>query len=343
MPAAEIMAPGMADETSEVNNMKRIRCLTVLLAVVLTSAALSWGAVFISASFGPPVLPVYVQPPCPAPGYIWAPGYWAWSPDFGNYYWVPGTWVLPPQVGFLWTPGYWGFSAGVYLWRPGFWGPTVGFYGGINYGFGYPGTGYYGGQWRGRDFYYNRSVNNVNITNVHNVYNQTVVNNVTVNRVAYNGGPGGVQARATSAQLAAERGSRVEATPLQRQNEQAARSDRNQFASANQGRPAVVATPKPGALNSSEAVRASLPAGKRPNSAPETANARPVPRPLQRTESQEYHKNAQPQPELTHPPENHAAANPLAPRPSAQHQTEPPRESAAHRPSPKPGNEQRPR
>src|SRR5215467_7014133 len=260
-------------------NMNRLRSLLILSIVVLTTAAVSWGAVFVSVSFGPPLLPVYVQPVCPAPGYIWVPGYWAWGPDFDDYYWVPGTWVLPPAVGLLWTPGYWGFSSGVYMWNPGYWGPVVGFYGGINYGFGYPGTGYHGGEWRGRDFYYNRAVNNVNITNVHNVYNQTVVNNVTVNRVAYNGGPGGVRAQPTSAQLAAERGRHMDATPVQMHNEQSARSDHSQFASANHGRPAVVATPKPGALNSPEAVRASLPAAHR--SANANVNAGPGPRPPQ--------------------------------------------------------------
>ena len=93
--------------------MNRLRSLLILSIVVLTTAAVSWGAVFVSVSFGPPLLPVYVQPVCPAPGYIWAPGYWAWGPDFDDYYWVPGTWVLPPAVGLLWTPGYWGFSSGV--------------------------------------------------------------------------------------------------------------------------------------------------------------------------------------------------------------------------------------
>ena len=41
--------------------------------------------------FAPPALPVYVQPPLPAPGFIWTPGYWAYG-DAG-YYWVPGVWV----------------------------------------------------------------------------------------------------------------------------------------------------------------------------------------------------------------------------------------------------------
>ena len=41
--------------------------------------------------------------------------------------------------------------------------------GGINYGFGYTGVGYEGGYWRGREFYYNRSVTNINTTNITNV------------------------------------------------------------------------------------------------------------------------------------------------------------------------------
>ena len=128
--------------------MTRLRWQVPLISVVILATAVSsWAGVFVSVAVGPPALPVYVQPVAPGPGYIWKPGYWAWGPD--GYYWVPGTWVLPPEVGFLWTPGYWGFSAGLYNWHPGFWGPTVGFYGGINYGFGYPGHGYYGGYWRG--------------------------------------------------------------------------------------------------------------------------------------------------------------------------------------------------
>ncbi len=45
----------------------------------------------------PPPLPVYEQPPMPAPGYHWTPGYWAWNNS--DYYWVPGVWVEPPRVG----------------------------------------------------------------------------------------------------------------------------------------------------------------------------------------------------------------------------------------------------
>jgi len=48
----------------------------------------------------------------------------------------------------LWTPGYWAWQNDAYVWYAGYWGPTVGFYGGIDYGFGYPGSGFYGGYWR---------------------------------------------------------------------------------------------------------------------------------------------------------------------------------------------------
>jgi len=91
-----------------------------------------------SVNIEPPPLPVYDQPIIPGPGYLWAPGYWAWNPDIDDYYWVPGTWVLPPEPNLLWTPGYWAWNdSGAYVFNDGYWGPEVGFYGGVNYGFGY--------------------------------------------------------------------------------------------------------------------------------------------------------------------------------------------------------------
>lgn len=218
----------------------------LLLAVVITAVSMaSFAQVAISVSFGPPVLPIYTQPICPAPGYIWVPGYWAWDPNFGDYYWVPGTWVLAPQVGYLWTPPWWAWSGGVYIFHAGYWGPTVGFYGGINYGWGYFGHGYEGGRWNNGQFYYNRSVNNINVTNIHNVYNVTVVNNNTYNRVSYNGGPGGVAASPTAAEQAAERERRIPPVAAQTQHVDQARANPQLRASTNQGRPPIAATPRP--------------------------------------------------------------------------------------------------
>ena len=198
-------------------------------------------AVGVSIRIGPPALPVYAQPICPGPDYVWAPGYWAYGPD--GYFWVPGTWVLAPEPGLLWTPGYWGFGEGVYLWHTGYWGPRVGFYGGINYGFGYPGAGFLGGYWRGGHYFYNRSVTNVNVTVIHNVYEKrVVVNERNVTRVSFNGGPGGIRAEANRDERRAERERHVSMTAEQNRHFEGARGDRSFLASVNHGRPEVAAT-----------------------------------------------------------------------------------------------------
>src|SRR4030081_1380960 len=211
----------------------------------LSTASHAQIGIGIAVRIGPPALPVYAQPLCPGPGYFWTPGYWAWDDDDG-YYWVPGTWVVAP-VGMLWTPGYWAFSDGFYGWHGGFWGPHVGFYGGINYGFGYGGVGFYGGEWRGGSFFYNRSVTNVNVTNVTNVYNRTVIVNNTRN-VSFNG-PGGVQARPTPQEERFNREPHNAVLAAQTQHEHAARQTRQLLASENHGRPAIAATAKPGEFN----------------------------------------------------------------------------------------------
>ena len=233
----------------------------VLGAVILTFSVASFGqvAVGISVRIGPPPLPVYAQPICPGPGYIWTPGYWAWNDDDG-YYWVPGTWVLAP-VGMYWTPGYWGWGGGLYLWHPGYWGPHVGFYGGINYGYGYTGVGFYGGEWRRGAFYYNRSVTNVSVTNVTNVYNRTVIvhNNATT---SFNGGRGGIQARPTRDEERWGRERHTSALEVQSQHERAAARNRENFAAQNHGRPAIAATERPGDFGRRSVVQARAAGGE---------------------------------------------------------------------------------
>jgi hypothetical protein len=226
----------------------RKSCLGLLLLLMFGSlfvpaSAPAHPGIGVSITVAPPVIPVYTQPICPGPNYIWTPGYWAWGDD--GYYWVPGTWVVAPAVGLLWTPGYWGWGDGVYIWHAGYWGPQVGFYGGINYGFGYFGVGYEGGYWRGRDFYYNRSVTRVNTTIIHNVYDRRVAER-SVSRVSYNGGRGGIDARPTAREETAMRERRFGATSVQAHQESLARSDRRQWASENHGRPGVTASQRAG-------------------------------------------------------------------------------------------------
>jgi hypothetical protein len=155
---------------------------------------------------------------------------------------------MAPTVGFLWTPGYWGWGGGGYFWHAGYWGPHVGFYGGINYGFGYGGVGFFGGRWNGGVFAYNTAVMHVNTTVIHNTYvDRTVINNVTVNNhVSYNGGTGGISARPTPAETAAEHEHHIAPTSMQTQHEHAASSNRALLASENHGKPAIAATAKPG-------------------------------------------------------------------------------------------------
>ncbi len=218
----------------------------------------------------PPPLPEYNQPPPPGDGYIWVPGYWAWSPS--GYYWVPGAWVEAPYEGALWTPGYWGFYSDRYWFHPGHWGLHIGYYGGINYGFGYFGIGYEGGYWRGGHFNYNRVYNNLNERKVHNVYsynagsrgfdnrgsnNQGSYNRGSNNqgfdnrennnnaRPSFRGGQGGVQVRPQASDAAAWHEPTAPRMNTQVEHEQRFQSNRGQFANTNHGQPAKPAISRP--------------------------------------------------------------------------------------------------
>ncbi len=231
-----------------------IRSLTFALVVLAMSAA-SFGQFRVAITVGPPALPVYEQPVCPGDGYLWTPGYWYWDDDAADYFWVPGTWVMAPEVGFLWTPGWWGWGGEAFVFHEGYWGPTIGFYGGINYGFGYFGVRFAGGRWDNGHFFYNRAVMNVNVTDIHNVYN-TTINTTTINRVSYNGGNGGIDARPTPQEEAAEHDRHIPPVAAQDQHVQAARGNPQLRASANHGKPAIAATEKPGEFSGHGVVEA---------------------------------------------------------------------------------------
>ncbi len=267
--------------------------LLLVIPAALSSTSSAQIGIGISVRIGPPALPVYEQPLCPGPGFLWTPGYWAWSDDDG-YYWVPGTWVEAPAPGLLWTPGYWGWNNGLYLWNAGYWGPQVGFYGGINYGFGYGGVGFFGGEWRGGAFFYNTAVMHVDTVHITNVYvNRTVIVN-NDSHVAFNGGEGGVMARPTAREEAYARQPHTAPVAAQVQQEHAASQNRALFASENHGAPAVAATARPGEFSghgvvaaragapyhapavSPREARAKAPAGNRPS-----ANRPPENRPME--------------------------------------------------------------
>ena len=286
-------------------------------------------AVEVQATEPPPPLPDYEQPPCPEDGYLWTPGYWAFST--GGYYWIPGTWVAPPAVGLLWTPGYWGFVGGVYRFNAGYWGPHVGFYGGVNYGFGYAGVGFGGGLWVGGHFSYNTAVVRVNTTVIHNTYvnrtviNNTTINNTTINRTSFNG-PGGVAAKPTPAERTAMAETHTPATTLQTQHVHEALRNPQLAAKANGGHPAIAATAKPAAFSGPGVVGAKGAPPLKPVAPPAHTPPANAARPTdQHEQSRPGEPAAHPQTPATHAPATNtnaahappAAAHPAAARPAA--------------------------
>ena len=260
---------------------RRLTFTSLLLAATMLASPLiiatpTAAQVGISVQVAPPALPIYAQPPIPAPGYMWTPGYWQWSPPLG-YSWVPGTWVMPPMAGVLWTPPYWGWVNGLYVFHAGYWGPHVGYYGGVNYGFGYGGRGYQGGRWEGGNFVYNRAVNNFGSAHIDHVYDQrvTAANN---NRVSYAGGAGGLRTAPSAAEGAAEREQHAPATAEQTQHFAAAARMPALAASRNHGRPAIAATSHAAQFAGPGVVRAGAvahPAGARPATAQRPAAGHP--------------------------------------------------------------------
>jgi hypothetical protein len=319
--------------------------LLLSIPAVLTLPASAQIGIGISVRIGPPALPVYEQPLCPGPGYLWTPGYWSWDDDDG-YYWVPGTWVVAP-VGLLWTPGYWGWNDGAYVWNAGYWGPEIGFYGGINYGFGYGGNGFYGGEWRGGTFFYNTAVTRVNTTIIRNVYvNKTVIVNNN-SHVAFNGGTGGVVARPTARQEAYMHEQHTPPIAAQTQQREAASHNRALFASTNHGRPTIAASARPGEFSGKDVIAARAAGGTyhAPKMSPKEARAsrpaenhaeaprgeagKPAARPEAKPEGRPAEKSAKTRAPETRAPEkrpaekaaNHPAAEPKTSEKPAERNT----------------------
>jgi hypothetical protein len=253
------VAWGAALDTLPGSNAERDQRLAQLKAHANESASaptnVGAGAdVEMRAAEAPPPLLIDQQPPCAEDGDIWTPGYWSWRT---GYFWVGGMWVRPPRAGLLWTPGYWEYAGALYAFHAGYWGPHMGFYGGINYGFGYVGVGFAGGRWVGNSFVYNTTVSNVDTKIIHSTYSEAVVNAVTLNKVSYNGGPGGTAAVATMQEKAAAAEPHILPTALQRQITQQAVMNPALMARANESHApvarAAVRAPRVAGTNSAGA------------------------------------------------------------------------------------------
>jgi hypothetical protein len=330
-----------------------MRWFLVALVLCLVPAS-SFAGVFISVGFAPPVLPVYEQPPCPEPGLMWTPGYWAYGDD--GYYWVPGAWVPAPYEGALYTPGYWGWSEGLYVFHPGYWGMHVGYYGGVNYGFGYMGIGFVGGRWHGHEFAYNTEVMHVDERFVHTTYrDREIVNRYTVaggGRVAFSGGPGGIRHDPGPEERMAEREQHMAPTSFQTQHESAARADRSFYAKNNGGRPATLAVARPLGVNAQNMHQMTTRPSPQMQQRPMTEQQqRPMSQQQQRPMTEMQSRPAQqpqvqsrpmtqPQPQMQQRPAPQTQQRPLA-QPQSRSEQQPQAQSRPT-PQPQPQMQQRP-
>jgi hypothetical protein len=123
--------------------------------------------------------------------------------------------------------------------------------------------------------FYNRSVNNVDIAINRNVYNETIEHGSNDNRVSYNGGRGGIEARPNSQQEAAARERHIPAVAAQTAHAQAARVNPESRSAVNHGKPSTATTPIPLGYNDHQAAasqRATEPrAAVHPNDLPPIA------------------------------------------------------------------------
>ena len=95
-----------------------VRSLWLSTLLLASAAAVpAFAQVNFNIRIGPPVQQVEVVPAL-APGYVWAPGYWAWHSD--RYVWVHGRSVYQRQ-GYRWAPDRWEQRNDMYYRHPGKW------------------------------------------------------------------------------------------------------------------------------------------------------------------------------------------------------------------------------
>ena len=199
--------------------------------------------------------------------------------------------------------------------------------------------GFGGGRWNGGNFSYNTAVMRVNTTVIRNTYvDRTVITNVNVNRVSYNGGQGGINCAAKPGS-SLRRSTRSASDPRTHRCSSNAwpSQDKANFASVNHGTPVHAALAKPAA--SAADFNHAVPAhGAKPVNANETrpvATAKPATRPV--VESHPVPKPADkpdPLPRVRY----RKTSRQHDPRQSRQ----PRRPTAESRPAPKPVNETKP-
>ena len=97
-------------------NAVRILLLSMSMAAGI-AAAPALAQINFNISIAPPA-PRYEAAPAIAPGYVWAPGYWAWNGD--HHVWIRGRTIVQ-RAGYRWEPDRWEQRDHAYYRHPGRW------------------------------------------------------------------------------------------------------------------------------------------------------------------------------------------------------------------------------
>ncbi|MDI1247051.1 MAG: hypothetical protein PSV24_16790 [Rhodoferax sp.] len=90
---------------------------SLVLSVALAAGTTAFAQISFNIMVAPPV-PLYESVPMMQPGYVWAPGYWAWNND--RHIWVRGR-TMVQRDGYRWAPDRWEQQGGAYVRQPGRW------------------------------------------------------------------------------------------------------------------------------------------------------------------------------------------------------------------------------
>jgi hypothetical protein len=100
------------------NHSKTIRKVLLSLSLMAGAVAVpAYAQVSFNVNIGPPA-PQYELVPAMSPGYVWAPGYWAWSGE--RHVWVRGRSIVQ-RTGYNWAPDRWDQRNSGYYRTAGHW------------------------------------------------------------------------------------------------------------------------------------------------------------------------------------------------------------------------------
>jgi hypothetical protein len=93
----------------------------LLLSMTLVAGSSAFAQVNFNIVLTPPP-PINEMVPMMPPGYVWAPGYWAWNHD--SHIWVRGRSMMQ-RTGYRWEPDRWEQRDGIYSRQVGRWEPDM--------------------------------------------------------------------------------------------------------------------------------------------------------------------------------------------------------------------------